>query len=189
VNTQIVEDSTHVRKIREILPTLEYKAVFIPQSKSRNKDATIPTLNWRICLSNPPRRVTTFETDYQQGIGHIPKCQQTHSPKAKTVNLAQYERQVAESGKYSEKIQMNSLSLWLPLPKPNLVDVLSCLVLECDTLNYPGFEDWAMEFGYDSDSRKTKHLYQKCLDVALRFKYFVGGETVINQLEEALRNC
>jgi len=34
-----------------------------------------------------------------------------------------------------------------------------------DARDYDGFEDWAGNFGYDSDSRKAETIYRKCLAI------------------------
>lgn len=33
-----------------------------------------------------------------------------------------------------------------------------------------GFENWASEYGYDTDSRKAESIYQACLDIALKLR-------------------
>lgn len=39
-----------------------------------------------------------------------------------------------------------------------------------------GFEDWAAEYGFDTDSRKAEKLYKACLDVSEKLKRFLGDE-------------
>ncbi len=52
-------------------------------------------------------------------------------------------------------------------PKPpTLENVLNCLALDTSALDEP-FEDWAINFGYDTDSIKAKNIYDACIKNAL----------------------
>lgn len=48
--------------------------------------------------------------------------------------------------------------------EPKLADVMYSLV--CDTRDIDGqsFEQWASEFGYDSDSRRAERIYRACVN-------------------------
>ena len=49
------------------------------------------------------------------------------------------------------------------LKKPTLADVLNSLVLDGSAyLDAQRFEDWAGDFGYDSDSIKAKRIFEQC---------------------------
>lgn len=52
--------------------------------------------------------------------------------------------------------------------RPNVYDILSCLSHSAYDIEL--FEDWCMNFGYDSDSRKAYSIYQACLDEHLQLK-------------------
>src|SRR6059058_1997358 len=74
-----------------------YTATFVPQSKSRNAKEKTRTINWRVTIGR--ERFGEIETDYQQGIGHIPlrdskTLRQTH------YDMAERERIASEDGKY-----------------------------------------------------------------------------------------
>lgn len=63
---------------------IEYTAVFVPQSASRNSAEKTPSLNWRVTVRRtrpgyPPGSpmVETIAEDYMQGIGHVPGIPQT----------------------------------------------------------------------------------------------------------------
>ncbi len=46
---------------------------------------------------------------------------------------------------------------------PALLDVLYCTLADASALDYPTFESWASEYGYDTDSRKAEGIYRTCL--------------------------
>ena len=58
--------------------------------------------------------------------------------------------------------------------EPTAADVLSCLVMDADVIEYEGFEDWAGNFGYDTDSRKAEKIYRSCLEQAPKVQEFLG---------------
>ena len=60
---------------------------------------------------------------------------------------------------------------------PEAADVLDCLVSDASSVaNAQGFEDWAAELGYDTDSRKAHRTYTICQRQADRLKKFMGDE-------------
>lgn len=59
---------------------------------------------------------------------------------------------------------------------PEAIDVLDCLLTDASVLDYDDFEEWASEYGYDTDSRKAEAIYKKCLDQTVRLKIFLGGD-------------
>lgn len=61
---------------------------------------------------------------------------------------------------------------------PTIEDVLSSLAMESSVLDYPTFEEWARDFGYDEDSRSGEKTYKACLENTLRFRNFLGEENL-----------
>lgn len=60
---------------------------------------------------------------------------------------------------------------------PQVDDVLDCIASDSASIeNARDFEDWAGEFGYDTDSRKAERIYKICQRQAERLKAFVGSE-------------
>ncbi len=134
---------------------LTLTATFVPQSLSRNAQDRTPSLNWRVTLIRKGR--TPFTTDYMQGAGHIPGWS---SLKGGSVYLNNYAREVAEKGRYSP--QGPDSPSRRPLPAPSMADVLHCLLLDAEASELP-FEEWAGNFGFDTDSRKAERLYHECV--------------------------
>lgn len=46
--------------------------------------------------------------------------------------------------------------------EPKLEDLLYSLHMDCTGVLDSSFEEWADEFGYDSDSRKAERIYKLC---------------------------
>lgn len=162
---------------------ITYSAVFIPQSQSRNAGEKQPSLNWKITIAS--KGIGLFDTkglttDYMQGIGHLPKDSfYANNPHLQNKLITEEEiKNIRETGKYSVGGKNVSYCLQKALPAPALKDVLYSLIMDSDVLNYTGFEDWAGNFGYDTDSRKGEKLYQDCLAIALKLKALLGNETI-----------
>jgi hypothetical protein len=163
---------------------LEYSARFVPQSQSRNASEKSPSLNWRVLVKHGGAELVT---DYMQGIGHLP-----HAADARKAlgsgDFARYERKVAEEGKTGRFLSGSQVMfISKPLPAPLLRDVLYCLVLEASVIDYATFEDWASEYGYDTDSRKAEKTYRACLKTALSLRAMVG-DAGLTKLREAFQD-
>lgn len=66
---------------------------------------------------------------------------------------------------------------------PRTDELLQCLALDSGALNYDCFEDWADDFGYDTDSRKAEHTHKECLAISKRLKTLLGTDR-FNELVE-----
>ena len=156
---------------------LPYKAVFVPQSQSRNAGEE-PCLNWRITVGTLDKPGCII-TDYMQGIGHLPNYSHQFA------RLVVYNNAVKEAcetgisriiGKAKNAFDSVSHFNRKPLPAPKLVDILCSLVMDASVLDYDCFEDWASEFGYDADSRQAEQIYKDCMAIALKLRHLVDLE-------------
>lgn len=143
-------------------------ATFVPQSASRNSGEKAPTLNWRVTVQRPGRR--SFATDYQQGIGHAPGY--VHLPP--TLYNEHNLKLATEKGKYPLDWRVQSHN-GKPLPPPDACDVVACLLSDGDAYGEP-FEEWAMNYGYDPDSRKAEAIYHACQEVGRAMSRLFTGE-------------
>lgn len=167
---------------------LVMRARFVPQSQSRNAKERIPSLNWRVEIGHPARcphgapgcacavdklAPGYLETDYMQGIGHIPGWRIGWEPRS-SVDQVNAERYTAEHGRYGA---LGSLAT-TKLPAPALLDVLHCLVMDAGALDFPRFEDWAADLGEDPDSRRAERAYAQCLAIGLQLRALVGDSNL-----------
>lgn len=68
---------------------------------------------------------------------------------------------------------------------PKVTSVLDSLASDAQGIdNARSFEEWASEYGYDTDSRKAETTYNACRDIAKRLRKFLGAD-----LYTALLDC
>lgn len=149
------------------LTGLEYRAVFVPQSASRNASEKQPTLNWRLTLA---RKGVTLNMEYTQGIGHL---EGYNARAARSMAGDAVIRKIVETGKVPVGFKTDPYSEGFssrPLPVPPLADVLYSLLGDADVLNYGTYEEWAPELGYDTDSRKGEALWHECRKIGNQFR-------------------
>lgn len=61
--------------------------------------------------------------------------------------------------------------------EPKVTSVLDCLASDSSSIeNARSFEDWANDFGYDTDSRKAEKTFKTCEHQAKRLKNFLGDD-------------
>lgn len=158
---------------------LTVESVFVPFSQSRNKAEKHRSLNWRVTVKRNGRDVLT--TDYSAGIGHCPGHKKPVSPywnrpaRMWQDAICEFE---TESGFRSRPFTTwGGFSADKSKPiLPNPLDVLHSLNSDADVLNYPTFEDWAGDFGYDADSRSAEATYRACLEIALKLRAALGDD-------------
>jgi len=66
---------------------------------------------------------------------------------------------------------------------PPYADIFYSLSRDVDVENYPVYEEWAREFGYDEDSREGERIYNVCRRQAYELSKVIGRES-INKLRE-----
>lgn len=156
---------------------------FIPHSKSRNKDSTNfnPTLNWRVKLSHNGR--TVLEADYSTGCAHCPSYKQGRMSQDDRERV----RRECETGHRAISIIGTAAqSMGMPI-NPDPVDVVASLALDAAVLDFGTFEDWAGDYGYDSDSRKAEAIYRACLEIALNLRNALG-DAGLQKLRDAAQD-
>lgn len=61
--------------------------------------------------------------------------------------------------------------------EPEAAEVLDCLASDSSGVdNARGFDDWASDLGYDTDSRKALETFEACERQAVALKKFLGPE-------------
>lgn len=155
---------------------LTMHAEFVPWSKSRNSGEKHPSLNWKISLSKNGKVFLT--TDYSAGCGHCPsyKAPVKDLGNANSIMRAEFIERECETGHRALSI-VGSVAQSMGMPiRPEFADVLHSLASDASVIDYGSFEDWAREFGYDTDSRKAETIYRACLEIALKLRNALGDE-------------
>lgn len=164
---------------------LTVESVFVPFSQSRNKGEKLPTLNWRITVKKDGRDVLT--TDYSAGSAHCPayKASTREMGSARSLmrdGAIRFECEHGFAAKASDNANspagytVRALNPHGKQLEPDTVDVLYSLAMDSDVLDAGGFESWAADLGYDTDSRKAEGIYQACLDIALKLRSALGDD-------------
>ncbi len=125
------------------------------------KDSEWPHIEWNITIKTPRGELTT---KYCQGIGHLPKVVKSGC-NARSLYATELIEQMLQTGKASGK----------PLSPPLIVDVVGSLVSDASAADYPTFEQWARDLGYDEDSRKGHAIYEQCRAIALDLLRLLGA--------------
>lgn len=158
---------------------LTIAAEFVPFSQSRSKAEEWQSLNWRITLQRNGRDV--LSSDYGAGTGHCPAHKRAKRDKTRYMESLR-KRAIAaecETGRahdFGEGMLFGRdgiRDLRIPI-MPDSVDVMWSLSQDSSVLDSGGFENWASELGYDSDSRTAESIYQHCLEIALKLRGAIG---------------
>jgi hypothetical protein len=65
---------------------------------------------------------------------------------------------------------------------PTMNDVLNCIALDAsDVLNAPDFEDWASDYGYDTDSRSAQKVFKAIVRQTAKLEALIGIDA-LNEL-------
>jgi hypothetical protein len=152
-------------------------AKFVPASQV-TRDDWKNSINFNVHVKY--RGTTIYNGHYGYGIGRLPGY--NHSRAAK-LRLAPYIETAKETGQWPKQGQ----SRLAPVPRPDLKDVLYCLLLDASTIDYASFEDWADDVGCNKDSRKDEKIYQECLAVGLRMRVVLGDQ-LITELREMFQD-
>lgn len=206
MNTAEATEPTAAEKIDAAMAELglTVSAVFVPWSQSRNKDEKITahdgtstgvprrSLNWIVTLvqsyERPPlagsRPILT--TDYSAGIAHCPAYKASVAQMGNRDSLMRegaikYECEhgrAAISHDYANSpsgYMVREIKGAKPI-LPEARDVIYSLVMDAHVLDASTFEEWASEYGYDTDSRKAEATYRACLDIALKLRNGIGEQ-------------
>ena len=108
---------------------------------------------WRAIVANEDRR--TYQVTYRAGLAHSRRVTDyregaTHDPKGR--------------------------GGWLLPTEPKARDILESLQVDCRSADHDTFEDFADEFGYDSDSRKAEAIYNACRKTRSEMRKLLGAE-------------
>lgn len=157
---------------------LTLESTFVPFSKSRNKAEKHKSLNWIVTIKRNGRDV--LSTDYSAGIAHCPSYSKK-TPAAWDRPARMWPVLVADFETESGFQVASPYSTWRGFYAdkakpilPDAVDVFASLTLDSSVLDAGGFEDWASEYGYDTDSRQAEKTYRACLDIALKLRAAIG---------------
>lgn len=154
---------------------LKITAEFVPFSKSRNAGEKSPSLNWQVTIAREGRG-GAFIVDYSAGCGHCPGYKQSFG--RETVEQRERVAWECENGFASAGASWPEFyrKPGAKRIKPEPESVIWSLIQDASVLDAGGFESWAGDLGYDTDSRKAETIYKACIETALKLRALVGDE-------------
>ncbi len=138
-------------------PGLTMTATHIPSEVQ--KDVSKSQVKWKIVLQYGSQK---YETEYSTGIGHLKRHKQGMD--FRTVD----ERQSLSTCLHNGRSGMFSV-----VP-PSMDDVIQCLLSDAEAIDFATFEEWAGNFGFDTDSREGERAYNACLKTGLALRQMFG---------------
>lgn len=132
-----------------------FSSVFVPWSQHTHDEKQRYGLAYDVTLTQGRRAYTTR---YSQGAAYLPSW--AHHM---TIEKAEACQRESETGLHG----------CLPI-LPSVVDVMACLASDASALDCVSFEEWAGDFGYDTDSRKAEGVYNACVACGLALRSMFG---------------
>lgn len=176
----------HDAAVMALVPGLKYKAVYVPLRHAPEREGGKGALNWRIEIRHGNGSINT---DYFQGTGLLPEWAESYLKVLGWKPHSGYAsaRHTVDSRRAFDKLLQTGSINGRNLPAPSVADVLYCLLGDAEALDYATFEEWAENYGYDTDSRKAESIYRKCLEIGLRLRAMFG-DAKMAELREALQD-
>lgn len=115
-----------------------------------------PRLKWKVGLYRLNERV--LDVEYTAGMAHAPSY-----PAACAVDEC---RTGVRADSKTARVYI----------QPDARDVIRSVMLDSSALDYGCFEDWARNYGYDTDSRAAEAIYRLCLQRAVMLRANLGKE-------------
>mgnify|MGYP000853982119 CR=1 FL=1 len=166
---------------------LTYTATFVP-TKQPAKTVPSPQLHWVCTLAKGQRHISI---PYREGCAHVIGYQHYHKNQYEKRLHDEMIRAVCETGQYVKNkrswLSESYIQFKATQPDPKLTDVLYCLVMDAYVLDTSGFEEWAKDYGYNTDSREAEKMYKQCIEQSLQFKNLIG-QAALDTLREAFQD-
>ncbi len=138
-------------------------------SKLINLDILEKRINF-VCIINGQK----FE--YFKGIGHIKHLKELNKTKklsGKDLLIGKVDLAIGDRLKVLGRSFDDSDPIGVLMPE--LTEVLNCLFLDSQAHDQ-SFDDWASDFGYDSDRIKAKKIYEACQENYFKLKKALGSD-------------
>jgi hypothetical protein len=130
--------------------TMEFE--FVPYSKSRNKDSGYPCLNWLVDVFRNGKKIMP-KIDYSAGCALCPSYRPFHALDRDTLMTMECEDGRSRGENFGEMIV------------PESYHVMDSILLDASSFEMT-FDEWAEDFGFDSDSRSAEKIYRGCIATA-----------------------
>ena len=122
---------------------------FVPASLFKDDEWRSNCINHNVTIR---RGASGINTNYSQGIGHLPKIKAYEGISLDAHNARQ---RAIETGGLGKK-----------LPTPTLIEVMYSLLMDSNS-ELTSFADWCSDYGYEDDSIKALKIFEACRTVKL----------------------
>lgn len=153
---------------------LTISAKFIPFSQSQRRQDKRPSLNWDVDIFQNGRLVHSLPYVKAEGHTQAYKAPVKHLGHRSCIMRDDAIREECESGMYPRTYASRFYN-----KSPHTVDIVEVMhsvAVESAVLDHDSFESWAVEYGYDTDSREAEKIYNSCLKTALAFRAALGSD-------------
>jgi len=140
---------------------IKVQSVFVPQEFTEETPLLDMSRKWEIEITGGRRKIST---EFTQGVGHCPSYKQRLTVHDKQQLVRECAQLVPADRETAENVALEAL--WSVCQ--------DCL----GVMQAHDFEDWAGEYGYDTDSRKAEAIYRKCLETYMAMRGSFGDEAI-----------
>lgn len=148
-------------------------AVDEPETKS---DKAWPHISFWITFTNAKGK--GFSTRYKLGVGHV---KWTGKGLPERVQVFVNSRQKNPHVQFVDKLAEAQAAAYLANEqkvRPEAFEVLACVCAESHEARENSFEDWAENFGWNTDSRKAERMHRQLSDQWHTLAALIGRENV-----------
>ena len=141
---------------------IEIKSLFVGVSDTM--------FDWRVTLTRDGRK---HEFDYHAGFAH---CKRAKLGLAGAIKIDASNKQLVRALVPHGRVTVSDVEGYIVPTAPSLQDVLQCLQSDARSGEHMLFEDFASDFGYDTDSRKAEKIWRACQETRGRLMKFLGND-------------
>jgi hypothetical protein len=159
--------------LKQLIETLGITLTSVSAPFNPNMDDSEKMFHWACCLSVKDRPLDGFNVMFSKGGAHLQLRAKPmfYGHGAGTNDIREVKENVRsyyyDFDKKCIRKYHGTTSIWhsqlyalmLEAAPPTAEEVLDCMLMEASALDYDTFEDWASDFGYDSDSIKARDLF------------------------------
>lgn len=156
-------------------------SVYIPWSESpqakENPQTKLMSRHWHWrCVISLGR--DTFEQPYHQGPAINPTVAWTRATKRRFLCVDDADIIKKELAHGIDCGCPPRGHAWGRVLLPKLTDVMGCLLMDSEVVEYRDFAEWADELGFNSDSIKDREVYESCLKTSLWLMRVIGQDNL-----------
>lgn len=146
---------------------------FVPFSKSKNKGSKHRNMNYLVAIHVNGQEILSG-LEYSEGLGNYTKLNEAFAKRRLSIADNEIIEEAVETGKIYRPGSV--LNIAVKTLSPDINSVLACFFGDASAIDYPDFESWAKDYGYDTDSRKAERIYNHCLSLGLKLRNILGSE-------------